>query len=59
MNVLFIDSIFFIFTIFIFIKMTVYAMYEIRIENNLFGGICTIAVSLFSIVFVNIMVWLN
>ena len=59
MNVFFIDAIFLIFTIFIFIKITSYALFEIRNENNLFGGICTIVVTLVSIVFVNIMVWIN
>ena len=59
MNIFFIDAIFFIFTVFIFIKMYVYSLYEIRIENNLFGGIVTIFTTFISVVFVNIMIWIN
>ena len=59
MNVFFVDFIFFIFTIFIFIKMTSYAWHEIQIENNLFGGISAIIFTLASVIFVNIMIWLN
>ena len=59
MNIFFIDAIFFIFTIFIFIKMTVYSWYEIKHESNLFGGISTIVIAFIAIVFVNIVVWLN
>lgn len=59
MNVFFIDAVFFVFTIFILVKMSVYAWYEIRSENNVFGGVCTIVITLASVVFVNVMVWLN
>lgn len=59
MNVFFIDLIFFIFTIFIFIKMVTYSWHEIHLENNLFGGVSTIIFTFISVAFINIMVWLN
>ena len=59
MNIFFIDAIFFIFTIFIFVKMTVYSWYEIKNEKNLFGGVSTIIITLIAIAFVNVIVWLN
>lgn len=59
MNIFFIDAIFFIFTVLVFIKLTSYALHEIRLEKNLFGGVCTIFVTITSVIFVNIMVWIN
>ncbi len=59
MNIFFIDAIFFIFTVFVFIKLCVYSLHEIRNENNLFGGITTIFITLVAVLFVNIMVWIN
>ena len=59
MNIFFIDAIFFIFTIFILIKICSYAFYEMRNENNVFGGVTTIVVTLVSVIFVNVMVWIN
>lgn len=59
MNIFFIDAMFFIFTIFVFVKLCFYSWHEIRNESNLFGGICTIAITLASVIFVNIMVWIN
>lgn len=54
-----IDVIFLFFTIFLFCKVIAYGLYEIKSENNLFGGICTIVFSFATIVFSNLMVWLN
>lgn len=59
MNNFFISSIFTFFTLFIIGKIIAYCLYEIKKENNFFGGVCTIAVSLIAVVFSNIMVWLN
>ena len=50
---------FFIFTVFVLIKLSAYAWHEIRNENNLFGGAVTIVVTLIAVVFVNAMVWIN
>ena len=59
MNIFFIDAMFFVFTIFILIKIITYAWYEIRKENNLFGGVVTTVVTLIAVGFVNAMVWIN
>lgn len=59
MNVFFVDAVFFIFTVFIFFKLTVYAWHEINVEHNLFGGVSTIIVTLIAVIFVNVMIWLN
>ena len=54
MNTIFINFIFFIFTLIIFIKTIGYAMYEIKAENNLYGGIAIIVFCFISIIFYNI-----
>ncbi len=56
MNTIFINFIFFIFTLIIFVKTIGYAMYEIRHENNLYGGIAIIVFCFISIIFYNIVV---
>lgn len=59
MNNAFIDFVFLLFTLGLLCKVIAYGLYEIKNENNLFGGICTIAFSVASVVFSNIMVWIN
>ena len=59
MNNTFLDIIFTIFTILLFCKIISYCLYEIKTENNSFGGLTTIIFSLVSIIFVNVMVWIN
>ena len=59
MNIFFIDAMFFIFTVFVFVKLCVYSWHEICNENNLFGGVVTIVITLIAVIFVNIMVWIN
>lgn len=56
MNTIFINFIFFIFTLIIFVKTIGYAIYEINQEKNLYGGIALIFFCLFSIIFYNIVV---
>ena len=59
MNNIFLDIVFTIFTVFLFGKIISYCLYEIKIEKNPFGGLSTIVFSFVSIIFVNIMVWIN
>lgn len=59
MNNTFIDIIFLVFTLWLLRKLVGYGLYEIKNENNFFGGICAIVFSIFSVVFSNIMVWIN
>ena len=59
MNTFFINIVFTVFTLFILIKIIVYSLYEIKIENNTFGGISTMILTFISVIFVNIMVWIN
>ena len=59
MNNTFIDIIFAIFTLWLLCKLVGYSLSEIKNENNFFGGVCAIVFSIFSIVFSNIMVWIN
>jgi hypothetical protein len=58
MNTVFINIIFLIFTLIIFFKIIGYGLYEIKQENNFYGGIVTIMFSLVSIIFCNIMIWI-
>ena len=48
-----------IFTIYVLINSSSYGLYEINGENNKTGGITIIAFTIFSVIFSNIMVWLN
>ena len=50
---------FLIFTIYVLIKSISYGLYEIKQEENKFGGKLVIAFSVFSVVFSNIIVWQN
>ena len=59
MNNVFVDVIFLMFTLWVLCKIFAYSMYEIKSENNLFGGIVTMVFSVASVVFSNVMVWIN
>ena len=48
-----------IFTIYVLINSSSYGFYEINSENNKTGGITIIAFTIFSVIFSNMMVWLN
>lgn len=48
-----------IFTIYILINSISYGVYEIKKEKNKTGGIAVISFTVFSVIFSNIMVWLN
>lgn len=48
-----------IFTIYVLINSCSYGIYEIKNEKNKSGGIAVISFTIFSIIFSNIMVWLN
>ena len=45
--------------IFIFIKVLAYGLYEIKQENNKFGGIAVISFSCFVVIFANVVLWLK
>ncbi len=51
--------IFSIFTIYVLVNSCSYGIYEIKNEKNESGGIAVILFTVFSIIFSNIMVWLN
>ncbi|MBR3249489.1 MAG: hypothetical protein IKF83_02180 [Clostridia bacterium] len=59
MNNAVIDVFFMIFTLALLCKVIAYGLYEIKSENNFFGGVCTIVFSIVSVVFSNVMVWIN
>ena len=48
-----------IFTIYVLVNSTSYGIYEIKNEKNKTGGIAVISFTVFSVIFSNIMVWLN
>ncbi len=48
-----------IFTIYVLINSISYGVYEIKKEKNKTGGIAVISFTVFSVIFSNIMVWLN
>ena len=48
-----------IFTIYVLINSISYGVYEIKKEKNKTGGIAVISFNVFSVIFSNIMVWLN
>lgn len=56
---LFYHILFLLFTIYVLIQSISYALYEMRQENNSFGGKFVILFTIFSVVFSNIMVWQN
>jgi hypothetical protein len=56
LNNIFINLFFLLLSLYVLGKIIGYAMYEINIEKNLFGGICTIVFSVFSILIGNLMI---
>lgn len=50
---------FLLFTLYVLIESISYAIFEIREQNNKFGGTCVIAFSVFCVVFSNVVVWIN
>lgn len=56
---LFYHILFLLFTIYVLIQSISYALYEIKQENNSFGGKLVIVFTIFSVIFSNIMVWQN
>lgn len=56
MKTCFINVIFFIFTLFIFVRTLAYCIYEIKEEENTVGGISLIVLTFFSVIFANIMI---
>lgn len=59
MLTLFYHILFLIFTIYVLIKSISYGLYEINEQKNKFGGRVVILFTIFSVIFSNIMVWLN
>lgn len=56
---LFYHILFLFFTIYVLIQSISYALYEIKQEENSFGGKFMIVFTIFSVIFSNIMVWQN
>lgn len=56
---LFYHILFLLFTIYVLIQSISYGLYEMKQENNSFGGKFVIAFTIFSVIFSNIMVWKN
>lgn len=56
---LFYHILFLVFTIYVLIESIIYSLSEIKNEENKFGGISVIAFATFSIIFSNIVVWMN
>lgn len=48
-----------IFTVYILLESISYAVFEIKKQQNKFGGTCVILFSMFCIIFSNIVVWMN
>ena len=48
-----------IFTVYILLESISYAVFEIKKQQNKFGGTCVILFSLFSIILSNVVVWMN
>ena len=59
MNTFFIRLFFSIICLFIFLYVLSFSIYEIRTNRNFFGGIFTLLVTLGSIIFSNIIFWIN
>ena len=53
------NIVFLIVTLYILLKTIGYAIYEMREKNNKTGGVCLILLSLFSVAFSNIMIWIT
>ncbi len=52
-------ALFLLFTIYVFIHTISYGMYEIKQENNKMGGYFVISFTVLTVIFSNIVVWLN
>lgn len=48
---------FLLFTIYVLIESTSYAIYEIKEQKNTLGGVSVVTFSVFCVVFSNIVVW--
>lgn len=59
MNTFFIRLFFSIICIFIFFYVFSFSLFEIKTNKNIFGGIFTILVTIGSIIFSNIIFWIN
>jgi len=57
MNTFFINVVFTIITLYIGLKAYYYGIYEIKTEKNTFGGSIVIGLSIVSVLFSNITVW--
>lgn len=55
----FYHALFLVFTIYVLIQSVSYGLYEINEQNNKFGGRVVILFTIFSVVFSNIIVWMN
>ena len=53
------DIIFAIASLYILAKAIAYGIYELKTENNKYGGICVIAFSTLVTIFVNVIVWIK
>lgn len=52
-------TLFSLFTLYVLLESISYSIFEIKNQNNKFGGTCVILFSSFCIVLSNIFVWLN
>lgn len=59
MTVIIYDIVFFLLSLYISLTTIGYAIYEIKELNNKTGGIVIILLSIFSVIFANIMMFLN
>ncbi|MFQ9298495.1 MAG: DUF3953 domain-containing protein [Clostridia bacterium] len=59
MNTFFIRLFFSIICLLIFLYVLLFGIYEIKNNHNMFGGIFTILITIFSIIFSNIIFWVN
>lgn len=50
---------FLIFTVYILFECISYSIFEIKTQQNKFGGTCVILFSIFCVIFSNIVVWVN
>ena len=48
-----------LFTLYILLESISYAIFEIKKQNNKFGGTCVILFSVFCIILSNIVIWMN
>lgn len=59
MNTFFIRLFFSIICLLIFLYVLLFGIYEMKNNHNMFGGIFTILITIFSIIFSNIIFWIN